>query len=568
MRNNSKNLYIRKISGILPATLLAGIFLLLVPACELNSVLDKKPTDSYSDAAVWDDPALAEAFANGAYDLLPFGFQRQSYRLFPYSNMCDEANSRNSLSTIGVIVNGNQTPSYSGPLDVWTNPGNDRSYWEPITQANKFLDKIESSKFDETLKARLKSEMRVVRAWSYFQLLNHYGGVPLITKSFSLEDDFKVARNSYDEVMNFIIKELDESMGTLPLDYNSSNKGRVTKGAAMAIKARALLYAASPLNNPGNDKKKWQAAADAAKAIIDLNQYELHNNYKALFTETGGYKTKEVIWGRPMNINVEIETGALVERLLYPNGWAGYGHSHPIQNLIDDYETLNGLLPEEDPEYDPQNPYKNRDPRFYATILYDGAPFKERTIETFLPGGLDTPDGIESAWNATETSYYIRKFIDESKCGCNSTSSGSSSPTWIWFRYGEVLLNYAEAMYNLGNEAVCREYLNKVRSRPGVNMPPVTQSGQALWNRIVNERRIELVFEEHRFFDVRRWKIAPAVLNEVRTKMIIHRDPETGKKTYEVAFYQTAKFNEWNYLAPIPQEVIDQNSNIKQNPGY
>lgn len=560
-------LHNRKTLGTLSTVLLMGIFLLLV-SCDLDTVLDKAPKDSYSDAAVWNDKALAEAFANAAYDMLPFGFQRMSWRILPYSNMVDESNSRNSLSTIGVIVNGNQTPSYSGPLDVWTNPGNDRSYWEPITQANKFLDKIEASEIDEALKTRLKGEMKVVRAWSYFQLINHYGGVPLITKTFSLEDDFKVSRDSYDDVMGFIISELNESMNLLPLDYDAANKGRVTKGAAMAIKARALLYAASPLNNPGNDRKKWQAAADAAKAVIDLNQYELYNNYKVLFTQAGGYNTKEVIWGRPLNLNVEVESQATVERLLFPNGWAGYGHVHPLQNLVDDYETVNGLLPKNDPQYDPQNPYVNRDPRFYATILYDGAPFKERTIETFLPGGLDTPDGIESAWNATETSYYVRKFIDETKCGCSDGPSGSSSPTWIWFRYGEVLLNYAEAMYMLGDEGTCREYINKIRNRASVNMPPVTESGKALWDRLVNERRIELVFEEHRYFDVRRWKIAPQVLNKDRMKMHVIKDPATGKKTYKIEFYQTAKFNEWNYLAPIPQEVIDQNSMIEQNPGY
>ncbi len=376
-----------------------------------------------------------------------------------------------------------------------------------------------------------------------------------------------VSRNSYDEVMNFVITELNESMNSLPLDYNSGDDGRVTKGAAMAIKARALLTYASPLNNPSNDMQRWQAAADASKAIIDLNQYQLYDDYKVLFTEAGGYNTEEVIWGRPQNIDVEVE--ARVERLLYPNGWLGFAHSHPLQNLVDDYEMSNGKRIEDpDSGYDPQNPYADRDPRFYYTILYDGAPFKERTIETFTPGGLDSPDGIESAWNASETSYYIRKFITESECGCTSNASGSSSPTWIWFRYGEVLLNYAEAMYMLGDEATCREYINKIRSRPSVDMPPVTESGEALWERLVEERRIELVFESFRFFDVRRWKIATEVFSQDRYRMDVHRDPNTGDKTYTVRFFQPAHFDEHNYLAPIPQNVIDQNSNIDQNPGY
>ena len=532
-----------------------------------EEVLEKTPIDSYSDAAVWDDEALVDAFANAAYKDIPFGFQnKHGWRFMPYANMSDESNSRNSASNIQIINEGNASSAYLGPMDVWTGP-DAWTYWRPINQANIFLDKIQASTIDDEIKQRLIAEMRAVRAYSYFKFISHYGGVPLITTPFSLDDDFRVPRNSYDEVMSFIISELDDSINQLPLDYDASNDGRVTKGAAMAIKARALLYAASPLNNSGNDLQKWQEAADAAKAIIDLNQYNLHNDYKVLFTEAGGYNTEEIIWGRPQFINVEVE--ATVERLLFPNGWLGFGHSHPLQNLVDDYEMENGMaIEEEGSGYDAENPYVGRDPRFYHTILYDGAPFKERTIETFTPGGQDSPDGFESAWNASETGYYIRKFIDESQCGCTSNEAGSSSPTWIWFRYGEVLLNYAEAMLMLGDEATAREYINLVRSRPSVNMPPVTESGDALWNRLVQERRIELVFEEFRFFDVRRWKIATDVLSQDRMRMNINRNPNTGEKTYSVEFFQPAKFNEWNYLAPIPQIVIDQNSLIEQNPGY
>ncbi len=541
-----------------------ALSIVLFSSCDdISGVLDKEPTESYSDDAIWNDAALTEAFANYAYKTLPWGFQRMSWRLFPYANMVDESNSRGSFGSIGTIILGNHGPSYSSQMNVWNG---DRDYWEPISQTNKFLANIDEATIDSELKERLTAEMRVLRAYAYFKLISHYGGVPLITEPFELGDDFQIPRNSYDEVYSFVITELNESMDSLPLVYDAANKGRLSRGAAMAIKARAMLYDASPLNNPENDMQKWQEAADAAKDIIDLNQYSLHDDYKTVFMEEGGYNTEEVIWGRPQNINVEEE--ANVERLLYPNGWLGFGHSHPIQNLIDDYEMESGLLPENDTNYDPQNPYVDRDPRFYDTINYDGAPFKERTIETFIPGGQDSPDGVESAWNATETGYYIRKFVTESYCGCNSGPSGSSSPTWIRYRYGEVLLNYAEASYELGNEETAREYLNMVRSRPSVDMPDVTETGEALWDRIVNERRIELVFEEHRFFDVRRWMIAEDVLSEPRMKMDIHKDPDTGERTFTVEHFQPANFNEWNYLAPIPQEVIDQNDLIEQNPGY
>ena len=334
MKNIYNNLHNKKTLGIVSFVIITGVFLMLLASCE-ESVLDKTPTDSYSDAAVWNDEALTESFANNAYKVMPYGFQRMSWRILPYANMTDESNSRNSWSTIGVIIMGDQSPSYSGPLDVWTNPGDDRSYWDPITQANKFLDNIVTSTIDEELKDRLSAEMRVIRAYSYFQLISHYGGVPLITKSFSLDDDFKLPRDSYSTVMDFVISELDECMNLLPLEYDQTNTGRLTKGAAMAIKARALLYAASPLNNPGNNSEKWQAAADAAKAIIDLNIYELNQDYKVLFTEAGGYNTKEVIWGRPQNMML---TRKVLKHVIILNGWAGYGHAHPLQNLIDDYE--------------------------------------------------------------------------------------------------------------------------------------------------------------------------------------------------------------------------------------
>jgi starch-binding outer membrane protein, SusD/RagB family len=387
--------------------------------------------------------------------------------------------------------------------------------------------------------------------------------VPLITEPFNLEDNFDIPRSSYDECMNFVIKELDEAIDLLPLDYDAQNQGRITKGAAMAIKSRALLYAASPLNNPSNDQSKWQKAADAAKAVIDLNKYQLYPNYKEMFQADHNYNS-EMIWVRPFNHVVDpVTTG--IELRLYPNGFNGFGQIEPLQNLVDQYETLNGKLPAEDPNYDSQDPYVNRDPRFYATILYDGAPFKDRTIETFLPGGKDSKEGPVTPFNASESGYYLRKYIDESITNPNYTNA--SDPTWPFIRYAEVLLNYAEAEYYLGQEDVCRQYINMVRSRPSVNMPPVTESGDALLKKLQNERFIELAFEAHRYFDVRRWKIAPQVLNVPAKGISIHKDAN-GNKTYKAFTIEQRHFSDKNYLVPIPQSEIDKDAKLEQNPGY
>uniref|UniRef100_UPI003566869C RagB/SusD family nutrient uptake outer membrane protein n=1 Tax=Mariniphaga sediminis TaxID=1628158 RepID=UPI003566869C len=305
---------------------------------------------------------------------------------------------------------------------------------------------------------------------------------------------------------------------------------------------------------------------DAAKAVIDLGKYSLFPDYKELFLDENKYNS-EVIWQIPANNSVEAWEQKL-ELACYPNGYSGHCLVNPLQNLVDDYEMLSGKLPKDDPNYNPQIPYVNRDPRFYASILYDGAMFIDRPTEFFLPNGLDSPQSPIQAWNASQTGYAVRKFLDERVLPANTNVAPFVDSPWVVIRYAEILLNYAEAMYNLGDEDICRQYINMVRSRPSVMMPPITESGQALLAKLQNERRIELVFEEHRYFDVRRWKIAPEVLNIPRKKMSIWKNSDTGIKTYTVEEFQPSIFHERNYLAPIPQSEIDKNPLLEQNPGY
>ncbi len=541
--------------------LLIGIiiaFIGLISSCKKN-ILEKLPLNSYSEDLVWQDGNLIETFVNNTYRLVPHGFNYSMTNSL--STLTDENNGR-ANSSANIINAGNITPDALAALDYWNDP--QRGFYKVITKANLFLSKIDNSPIDSALKKRMIGEMTFLRAYSYFRLISFYGGVPLITKPFGLTDDFSVPRNSYKECLDFVLQQLDKAAPLLPLKHTSVNMGRITKGAVLAIKSRALLYAASPLNNPTNDISKWQLAADAAKAVIDLNQYALYPDYKSLFLASTIYNS-EIIWTRPFNRQLDIEN-AYVELSQYPNGYGGFAQVHPLQNIVDDYETLNGKLPKNDPSYDPQNPYVNRDPRFYASILYDGAPFKGREVETFLPKGQDSNEGSSQPWNATQTGYYQRKFLDETITNPGGTNIGSTP--WTFIRYAEILLNYAEAKFNLGDEATCRDYLNKIRSRPSVNMPAVTESGAALLARLQNERRIELAFEDHRWFDVRRWKIAPIVLNVPGKRMAITKNPATGKKTYTVVEFQPRAFFDKNYLVPIPQYEIAKNPKLTQNPGY
>ncbi|MCK9413268.1 MAG: RagB/SusD family nutrient uptake outer membrane protein [Prolixibacteraceae bacterium] len=541
-------------------SLLLIIPLTFISSCSMD-VLDKDPINSFNDAAVWNDGVLTEQFVNNTYKILPTGFSS----VFTLGRVAsDEMYNRGGA--FNFINEGNISPTNYGILNFWTGSW---TYWNVIKKCNIFLsniDAINAAPGDVAFKNRMKGEMYFMRAFSYFRLVALYGGVPLLKKPSELAEEFRDIRNSYDDCMKFVIEDLDAAIAMLPATYPAANLGRITKGAAMSIKSRALLYMASPLNNPANTAAKWQAAADAAKAVIDLNLYSLFNNYGNVFQLANSYNS-EIIWSRPYNFQNQNE-GVLNETISFPNGYGGQGQIAPYQNLVDEFEMLSGKLPKDDPTYDLQNPYINRDPRFYASILYNGATFKGRAVETFLPNGKDSRGGALSPNDGTETGYYMRKFLVESITNPSSSNTGNSP--WIFIRYAEILLNYAEAKYNLGDEATCREYINKVRSRTGVNMPPVTDTGAALLARVQHERQIELVFEEHRYFDVRRWKIAPVVLNKLPKRMDIVKNLTTGVITYEVKtmLQFTFVFNDRNYLLPVPQSEIDKNPALEQNPGY
>ncbi|MGM0507418.1 MAG: RagB/SusD family nutrient uptake outer membrane protein [Bacteroidota bacterium] len=541
--------------------------LLLLGAAACSDVLDTTPTDRFTEEAVWNDPALVDAFIAQTYRSIPTGFLYSFYNL---GNVTDELNARNNSWAWGANANG-IPPDNLSFVDFWTDVRSgsavNRSYWKPINLVNEFLEKIDETEFeDPDMKARRIAEMRTIRAKSYFHLANLFGDVPLIENTFSLDDDFAQTRDSYDDVMQFVVDELDAAIPDLPLpsEMSNSEKGHMSKGAAMGLKSRALLYWASPLNNPDDDMTRWEDARDAAWDVIQLGEYDLFDDYRTAFLEENIYN-EEMLWQRPFNQLVSFEQ-VYVELSSYPNGYNGFGQIHPIQNLVDDFETTNGLKPEDDPAYDDQDPYSDRDPRFYATILHDGLEWKGREVETFLPGGLDSNEGPVSAWNATQTGYYSRKFVNE-RIDDPSGSNMSQTP-WPFQRYAEILLNYAEAQYNLGEEGIAREYLNMVRSRPSVDMPDVTESGDDLFDRIVNERRIELVFEQHRWYDLRRWMIAPDVLNEDQTRMKITKLSD-GTKEYEVDFWKEANFQApRDYRLPVPQSELDKNADLGQNPGY
>lgn len=534
---------------ILAVALLAGL-----NSCNF---LDIEPLDSYTEGNIFSDPALTQAYVAKNYTLSRTGWGQAALRF-----VCDESMNNFSWWSSWKINQGGMTPNQIGGLSTW-----DDYYWN-IKNCNIFFNNVEKlDGFSKEDKDLLIGEMTFFRAFFYMDMVNKFGGVPLITRTFDLNDEnMLVERDSYEQCAKFIVDEMAAAAFLLPEKHSGANFGRVTKGAALAMKARMLLYAASPQWNPSGDKTKWEAAAKACEEVFALDQYTLDQDYKGLFLNPF---SPEIIFQRLYNT----EFGHWFDWENTPNGWGGYSATCVLQEMVDSYEMEDGTMPNPaDYATATSDPWAGRDPRFYASVVCDGQQFRNGTVDFWInedgkSGGSDSEFGRDS-WNYSKTHYTIRKFMNESLV--NEWSDKGGQP-WIYCRLAEVYLNYAEAMFHCGEEGVAREYVNYVRlrargGRTGI-VPDVTESGPALLARIQRERKIELAFEEHRFFDVRRWKIAETTDNGPVHGMKIIRKAN-GEKKYEIVKVQDRLFKKQHYLLPIPQEERDRNNMLEQNPDY
>ena len=529
-----------------------------------HELLDKAPVDRITADVVWSDANLVRTYVNSKYRDLGFGFNWNGDELM-WASASDEsmfshdygmwAINKGELSPSNLAILSSQPGQYNGNMNPW---GKNYRY---IRDANVFFDRIGTVPMDSAQRRQLTGEMTFLRAFRYFDLVRNYGGVPLLTKTFALGDDFAtVRRATLAESINFVVSEADKAAALLPLTYGSADIGRATKGAALALRARMLLYAASPLYAGTNDATRWQAAADAAKAVLDLGLYKLYPNYQQLFLTPNN---AEIIFNR-----LETQQGDSylnLERWNGPNGYGGWGGNLPTQNLVDAYETMDGqAITDVNSGYNPQNPYVNRDPRFYATVLFNGAPYRGRTVQIFQPGGLDGPDGPE-AFNTTLTGYYLRKFITEGR-GLGD-ANGSPAP-WIYFRLGELLLNYAEARNEAaGPDASVYDAVNQLRARVSMPALPTGLTQAQLRDRIRRERQVELAYEEHRYYDVRRWRIADVTENQPVRGVTVTKDA-AGTLRYTYQTVQERRFGDRNYLLPIPLKETQANPALQQNPGF
>jgi len=421
---------------------------LLFSSCKKN-YLDIVPTDRVSNTAILADSSLFEDYVINRYlgvklqdkeaEGTPPGFGR-GFEYSMWSSVTDESIYNNDDNT-WLIQRGQLAPENLGMAGtIWG-----RSY-RSIRECNYGLVNITSVNMSSVHKTWLTGELRFIRAFRYQDLIRNYGGVVLMgDKVLDLADNLTDAslftRASIKDCIDYVVSQLDSAVSELPAANDATLwvLGRATKGAALALKSRLLLYAASPLYNTGT----WAAAAAAAQAVIDLNQYSLEPDYGSLFRNSA---SNEIIFERlyaigARHVCMEIANG--------PNGYGGWAGNTPLQNFVDAYETSNGKdINDAGSGYNEQNPYVNRDPRLAATVLYNNAPYRGSTVQIYTPNGKDSKDG-PSNWNTTKTGYYLRKFMDDDNPIDNPWNVAGLQP-WIYFRLAEIYLNYAEAQ----NEAV------------------------------------------------------------------------------------------------------------------
>lgn len=521
---------------------LKNILLVFLAATFLSGcnedLLETIPNDRVSSEIFWQTDADAIAAANAVYTYLP-----DAETVFNWDGMSDIAHITLMWRSESIIEKG----SFDATIDK-VNYEWDENY-RGIQTANTFLanvDQIQAS--DQELVDRLKGEVKVLRAYFYIKLAMLYGDVPLVTTPLSIEESSNVSRTPVSQVWDFISQEFTEAAAVLP--PTQEEVGRITKGAALALKARAMLYAG-----------RYQEAAEAARQVMDLNVYSLYSSYEKLFSYEAE-NNQEVILDKQYIEDI-LSNNAF--GYLAPFSQQARGEVVPVRKAVDAYQMNNGKdITDPSSGFDPMDPYENRDPRLRYSIFVLGDTLPNGEIYNPKPNS-GTADAIGYSENSTPTGFNIKKYVNKEDlsepwdCGINI----------ILMRYAEVLLIYAEAKIELNQiDPSVLDAINQVRQRPDVNMPPVTSTSQeALRNIVRNERLREFAFEGLRYFDIRRWRIAEDILPGIIYGMTYYAEEEGDFITVSLPSFVKA-FNGRNYLWPVPQSERELNPQLTQNSGW
>ncbi len=542
---------------------LVGLLTFIMGSC---NYLDYSETSYLHKNDVFSDWNRTQNFLADIYSRMPTGFNPIGGAMS--ESATDDAKFVLDYSSVQKLTDG----SWSSILnldDQWAN------MYAGIRAVNLFLNEIKGRTFDDykwtdnyaDKMAQFNNypqEARFLRAFFYLQLIQRYGDVPLIKTVLTDAEANAVSPASFDDIISYIVSECNEIIPLLPVTYvgftSAQETGRVRRGAAMALKARALLYAASPLHNPSGTAQKWIDAAKAAKDIINAATFSLEANYNNFLNNVTSPEL--ILERREGNQNY-------FEIANFPVGYEGGNTGNcPTQNLIDAYEMKTNGLNISDPNsgYSPANPYTNRDPRFALTILYNSSTFKSKAVECWIGGANAYPKT-----NATKTGYYLKKYVIES-VSLDPNSTSTKQHTWVLFRYGEVLMNYAESMNEaygpedastLGMTAL--QAVNLIRTRAKMPAFPVGLTKDQFRVKFQNERRVEMAFEGQRFWDIRRWKIGSTTKNIYGMDITKNTD---GTFNYTKKLVETRVYEDKMNLYPIPLSELYKNSNLKQNTGW
>lgn len=585
--------------------------ILLLAACKKGGFLDAKTLSVIDEKAVFSDSTYTQQFINSRYINIDFSYEPNRFGSNPSAGLesaCDEAESATSLSLISTTISNGALTSANNTDGLWG------TAYTQIRAINIFLrnEKTIPLKSD-SVRSYWEGQVRFLRAWYYSLLLKHYGGFPNVGNNVYTDDDkIDVPRSSYADCVSYILSECDAAAAKLPLNnlnplppYSATvDYGRITKGAALALKARVLLYAASPLTNAargddpnhlvsyGNaDINRWKLAADAAQAVINLNQYSLYRaSTPAFYQNFLTFQNPESVLAyyppttTPNNMFRETYCNPVSRGTRYTAAVSMF----PTQEMVDAFGMANGKAITDPASGYPgvgDNMYKNRDPRFYFTVLYNGAlraqsgytgdqPVWTYTgvIASATDNNLKTQgtDGIYKS-NGTNTGYYCYKMCAD---GVGPLGQELNRPRNL-IRYAEILLDAAEANNEFsGPSGQIYTWLKDIRNRAGITAgtdgmyginPNMTQDQMRTF--LQNERQVELAYEEHRFWDVRRWKIAPTTENKDMHGMEITR-ATNGAYSYRTIVVRKHVFRDAMYFFPIPQSEITKSPSLKQNPGY
>lgn len=616
-----------------------AVLLFLATSCE--DVLDQKAVDTFNEELVFSDINVVNAYLGKTYDRM--GGNTDNGILGAREDLLSSGTDQ----TLGihrpanyVMIKGTMSPDQLGyfvnnGLGGWLRWDN---LYANIQNVNKILDGIDAVPLkagEEALKKQMKGEAYFIRAYDYSTLLMVYGGAILQNKAFKLGEDYStMKRSSIKETLDFILKDVQSAIDNLPA---SMEQGRANRGAAAALKSRVLLFCAGKLTNGGYEASNTlvsfpagsqnallQQARDAAKDVMDgkygnfslvgtisdppsplspADVQKYSDTYFSNFIQKAGWNS-ETIWG----IQFPLTGGNVNNANIWygPNGYHNWGNNNPTEPMVRSWEMADGTKFQWD-KYNPgnmevrtataaelaadplRNPYNGREPRFYASVLYDGAPWQQRPSDaaglepenkvqtgyykkteadaTAYKSGIDTRQSLIEAWNGTKNGYYIKKLMDPATAG----QYFRGTHTWVEFRYAEILMNYAEACIELGGADLQKgiDAMNMVRNRAG--LPDRVTGDQATAREYVrHERNIEFFAEGHRFYDIRRWMIAEQVITDVFGMRIEHYDNGSKIWKYNKADRADARVftNKKFYWVPIARDEMNKAPQLQQNPGY